>query len=818
MKVRYLLILLSTALVLFPALFIGAWTYNQSISTQFEEVAERHLLMAENLGNALERYFLDTRSIFEGVSDNLIHGINNESSNKMLASMNFIDIALVDEASAKILQCVATDKSKTPKTMNLNIMNRARDIAVEGETKFSSVMAAPNGTNIILLVRKDGDKLTIAKLKTDYFVHMGKSVQFGEKGHAAIVDNVGNLVFHPLPEWTRIRKNIAKLPPVQRMLNKESGIQKFYSPALKGEMIAGFHPIEGPGWGVMIPQPVSELYAKSMVTLKSSLTIVIASFAFAILLAIWISIRSTEPLLRLIDAKQNMGNPDKASILQLPKNWSVPKEIKQLFSSHNEMIQRLHSKHSETLRMAYSDMVTGLPTRAAFNKLVENEIENLNSNKKSHLLVFLDLDDFKAINDTMGHEIGDTVLSIVAKQIADAITSYTDLTTITCPLDEDGNPITQLNGRAVISRMGGDEFIAFIPWEEDRRAIKDFLQSINISISSPFIVSEKELSIKSSIGSSTFGRDGKTIQELTKKADIAMYWAKQSGKNCYRVYDASVGDQTPAELQRDVANAIRNNEMELFYQPKIAIAAGESNSVEAVVRWFHPEKGMISPGLFIPAIDDSETADLLGEWVVRTACNQIKKWNQTGRNVSISVNIANHHLVSQNFLPNLLKIVDEIDIDPAYLEIEMTEETAMTAHKRAKSVIGALKESGFTVSLDDYGKGYSNLARLAALEIDVIKLDMSLIHGITEDPRRAIIVASALDMARNLNCKTVAEGIETQEQAEFMARMGCDYLQGFLFAKPMAVEDLDAWFIQRSSDPAPLITKSNMDNVLKLTG
>ncbi len=822
MKIRNALITLSAVLVLFPALIIGTWTYNQSIESQFDQVRERHLLLAKNLGGALERYYLDTKLIFEGIAQNLINGLDHESATPMLSNMGFHDIALVETATAKIIYCLAAYKGPTPEKMNLRMMKVARHLAVEGKTVYSPVMAAPDGTNVILLIRKFGDKLVIGKLRTDYFVAMGKNISFGEKGHAAIVDQAGNVLAHPMDDWITKRKNISKVSAVKRMMNRETGIEKFYSPALKGDMIAGFTHVPGVGWGVMIPQPVSELYAKSSNIIESYLLIVALSFAFAILLAVWFSFRSTKPLATLISAKQSVQNPEQQKTLIVPDNITVPTEIKQLFVTHNDMIDRLHAKHSDVLRMAYSDMVTGLPSREAFNQLVENE---LNAGKQSaglkepdYLLVFLDLDDFKAINDTMGHEVGDTVLSIISKQIADAIANYTDLDVITCPLNKSGNPIQKLNGRAVISRIGGDEFVAFIPWEEGEAGVKDFLQSLNISISSPFIVSDRELSIKSSVGSSLFSRDGSNIRELTKKADIAMYWAKQSGKNCYRLYDESVGDQTPAELQRDVANAIRNNEMVLHYQPKIDIAAGEANSVEAVVRWLHPEKGMISPGLFIPAIDDSETADLLGEWVIRTACEQIREWNIAGRNITISVNIANHHLVSNNFLPNLLRIVDEIGIEPAYLEIEMTEETAMTAHKRAKSVIKALNENGFTVSLDDYGKGYSNLARLAALEIDIIKLDMSLINGITEDPRRAIIVASALDMARNLNCKTVAEGIETQEQATFISRMGCDYLQGYLFAKPMPVDELNTWFLKRLAANNSPRQSQHYDNVVQLAG
>jgi predicted signal transduction protein with EAL and GGDEF domain len=808
MKIRQLFLLLSAAFMLFPALTIGVWTYRQSVVDEFDDVKERHLLLAKNLSDTLGRYALNTKLIFEDVVENLSNGIANETSKEILKKLDFIEIAIVELNSGNILNCLSSnksleaDRSPSPPTANRIVLNTARKWAIEGKTTFSPVISTGTNEYFILLIRKFGNKIAIGKLKTDYFNSLGDSISFGKKGHAIIVDNLGNVLSHPRKQWVKKQKNLAKIGPVAKMLDRKTGIQSFHAPVLNAEVIAGYSYVDSTGWGVMVLQPVSELYAKSMSTWKSYLITVSISFVLAMTLATWVSMRSTKPLLKLIAANRVFDNPGEQKLLVLPKNWGVPTEIKQLYQTHNEMVTKLRADHWDTLRMAYSDIITGLPSREAFNKIVEYEFGKAQVESESYLLVFLDFDDFKVVNDTMGHETGDLVLAKVSQQIAIAIGVQTGLQIITGPLDEKGNPIQKLNGRAILSRIGGDEFVALIPWNRNDGRIEAFLRAFSYSISTPFMIGDKELVTSASIGAALYRRDGINIRDLTKKADIAMYYAKKAGKGNFCLYDKTIGEQTPAEIQHEVAAAIRNNEMVLYYQPKINLTNGEANSVEAVTRWMHPQKGLIPPNQFIPVINNTIIADLLGEWVIRQACNQIRIWQKSGNNITVSVNIANHHLVSQNFMPNLLRIVDEIGVSPKHLEIEMTEETAMTAHKRAKHVIHALKESGFTVSLDDYGKGYSNLARLADLEIDVIKLDQSLISGITEDPRKAIIVASALDMARNLNCKTVAEGIETQEQASFISRMGCDYLQGFLYAKPMPVQELEGWLIEYTQKAA----------------
>ena len=824
MKIRYLLLMLTTTLVLIPALSIGAWTYNQAIKTRHQNIYQHHQFLVANLGSTLAKYYQDTKLIFENISKNLvINHVSNidtdEASRQLISGLDFLDISLVHEKSAKIINHISGENLTAPATpptyAGLDIMRIARNIAIEGQVEFSALISTRDANNIILIVGKYNNLLTIAKLKMNNFIALANSANVGKSNHVTIIDNQGNILAHPDEYWKNSRRNISILAPVTQILKGKSGIVHYYSDELKDDVISGFTYVKGPGWGVLINQPASVFNAILAGTWKSYIITTVLSLVFAMVLALWVSIRSTRPLLKLISANRNTTNPDYQNFLELEDSWTVPAEIRQLYSARNEMVNRLRTKAVDTLRMAYSDMVTGLPTRQAFNRLVDNEFKNTNPPDSSYLLVFLDLDEFKSINDTMGHETGDTVLSIVSKQLADTIENYTKTDVITCPLDNHENLIEKLEGRAVISRIGGDEYVALIPWTKSEEDIEEFLHFLKTSISSPFLLGTKEITTSVSIGAALYGRDGRTIRELTKKADIAMYWAKNSGKNCYSLFDSKIRNQTPSEIQIDISNAINNEEMVLYYQPKINSLTGESNSVEALVRWIHPEKGIISPGMFIPAIDNTKFADLLGEWVINAACVQIDKWLKSGRDITVSVNIANHHLVSQNFLPNLLKIIHKVGIDPSYIEIEMTEQTAMTDHERAKDAICALKENGFSVSLDDYGKGYSNLARLAALDIDVIKLDMSLINGITEDPRRAIIVASALDMARNLNCKTVAEGIATKEQANCVSKMGCDYFQGFLFARPMPADELEAWFLRQSVNPSLNLRLQSPENNIR---
>ncbi len=805
LRIRYSLILLCSALALIPTLLFGVWAHNQAIESEFKEVRERNLLIAKNLSRALEQHHLDTIAVFESFAYNLANGSELQNVETTLANLDLGSIVVVEAATGRVVRCVAAEKTTPPEFIDQGMFELASSMASPDKTVLSPVTVDGNGTNVIYMVRAYGDTIAVGTLRTSYIVDIARSIAFGKQGHAVVVDQRGNVLAHPLPEWTVARKNISRVPAVQRMLKRETGIEQFYSPALEGDMIAGFTHVADAGWGVMVPQPISEVYANADESRRSAVVILGGGLFFALLLAAAFSIQLSRPIEALIRSYNEIRNTAERKPLTEPTGSFVPMEIAQLYRSYNSMVGNISKNQADIVRLAYSDQVTGLPSREAFAELAQAQLaQPPEPGQLGCAVLFIDLDDFKGVNDTMGHEIGDMVLKVQAGQIAAVIRERTGTDVLVSPIEEDGELVSALDGRSILSRVGGDEFMALVCGIADEQNLAELLEAINYRLSRAITIHDTQLSVGSSIGASLYGRDGTTLQDLTKKADIAMYWAKRAGKNCYRLFDSGQSNQTPSEIQAAVAQAIENDEMRLHYQPKVDAMTGEVHSVEALVRWISPHKGMIPPSQFIPVIDDTMIADQLGEWVLRNAAEQVRAWQGKGIDLPVSVNIASHHLVAEQFLPCVLDAIDRAGIGPQMIEIEITEETATNAHERALAVTRALKESGFAVSLDDYGRGYSNLTRLAALHVDTIKIDSTLTRMLGEDPRARIIVDSTIQMARGLNCAIVAEGVENATQAYILKDMGAELLQGYLFAKPMPPEDLEKWLTERAVSPTKL--------------
>jgi EAL domain-containing protein (putative c-di-GMP-specific phosphodiesterase class I) len=281
------------------------------------------------------------------------------------------------------------------------------------------------------------------------------------------------------------------------------------------------------------------------------------------------------------------------------------------------------------------------------------------------------------------------------------------------------------------------------------------------------------------------------------RADAALYHAKARGKGQFCFYDPANGVRSIAEIRREIAGAIANDEMVLHYQPKVDCKTGNVNSVEALVRWQHPVLGLKGPIAFIPQIEDSEEICALGEWVLKRAADDLALWQAGGRDLTIAVNIGARHLVSPGFPERALEIVTSAGVDPSQIELEITEEIAMQQEDHTRNVIDTLKAHGFRVALDDYGRGYSNLSRLAEVKVDVIKIDRSLILNVESHERTRKIVAATIAMAEALDCRVVAEGIEEAGHAALLRKLGCHELQGYFFARPMAREDLTVWLLAR---------------------
>jgi diguanylate cyclase (GGDEF)-like protein/PAS domain S-box-containing protein len=428
--------------------------------------------------------------------------------------------------------------------------------------------------------------------------------------------------------------------------------------------------------------------------------------------------------------------------------------------------------------MAYHDQLTDLPNRYLLREKLNEAIKNSSNHNQKFALLFLDLDRFKAINDTMGHEIGDKVLVETAERLKACV-----------------------NQKDIISRYGGDEFSILLPNSDEQRAV-EVAQQIITRLSEPYLLYHHEFVVTPSIGITVFPDHGENFGTLIKNADLAMYHAKSLGKNNFQFFTDELNKKAQHELdlEADIRKAIEQCQFELFYQPQFNIRTNQLCGAEALMRWIHPEKGIIPPVAFIPLAEETGLIIPMGEWAIRTACKENKKWQTAGYPpITVSVNIS----AKQFFHSNLVEIVQsallEAELEPKYLELEITESITMNVEHSISTLL-ELKKIGVKISIDDFGTGYSSLNYLKRLPIDKLKIDQSFIRECPNDVNSNTLVRTIIVMAHLLKLQVKAEGVETQDQISFLLEQGCKEAQGYFFSKPIPVLEFETKYMKKRLD------------------
>lgn len=435
-----------------------------------------------------------------------------------------------------------------------------------------------------------------------------------------------------------------------------------------------------------------------------------------------------------------------------------------------EQLNIAQKRKEELAYLATHDSLTDLPNRKYFNDFIENNIK-ICSKKGKHLVVlFLDIDNFKLINDSMGHIVGDKVLVKVAERLQSTITS-TDL----------------------LARFGGDEFTFAITNIENVASINSIAENLLKCFDDPYLLQNKEYYISSSIGVAIYPIDGVDSLTLMKNADTALYEAKARGKNNFVLATEVVQEKIDEKmmLTNSLYKALENNEFELYYQPQVCAETTKITGVEALIRWNHPTLGLILPKKFIPLAEQSGQIVLIGKWVIDTACKQIKDWNKKyGTDLKIAVNISVRQLYNEDIVKHIRNTLLETGLEPKNLELEITESMALVAQKDIMHIINALNNLGISIVIDDFGVEYSSLDYLKKVTAKKLKIDMSFIHGIENKVDEAII-KSIIVLAKNMDLVVLAEGVEKESQLEFLKKAMCDEIQGFYFFNPMPVSVLE---------------------------
>jgi diguanylate cyclase (GGDEF)-like protein/PAS domain S-box-containing protein len=436
----------------------------------------------------------------------------------------------------------------------------------------------------------------------------------------------------------------------------------------------------------------------------------------------------------------------------------------------------LVERESQLERLAKHDPLTDLPNRLYFNSRLQEEILRSNRFKHSLAVMFLDIDDFKKINDSLGHDTGDILLKEVAQRIGES-----------------------LRNTDIVSRLGGDEFTILLPELNLIEGAGIAAGKIIESVSKPYYIKDFELYVTISIGIAIYPDDGQDADTIVKNADTAMYDVKSKDKNSYQYYDSMMNKVTMERitLETDLRKAVENREFILYYQPQISMKTGQIVGLEALIRWNHPVKGMVPPIKFIPLSEQTGLIIPISEWVIKTACKQNKLWQENGfPKISIAVNISTKHFKQPNLIALITEALRDTKLEPECLELEITESMVMHNVESVIDILQKFRDAGLPISVDDFGTGYSSLNYLKRLPVTKLKIDQSFVRNITSDKNDAMIVKTIIEMAHNLNLKVIAEGVETSEHAEFLRKLDCDELQGYFFSKPLPAAELaELWTV-----------------------
>ena len=448
----------------------------------------------------------------------------------------------------------------------------------------------------------------------------------------------------------------------------------------------------------------------------------------------------------------------------------------------------LQRANEELQRIALLDPLTKLPNRVLLEDRIEQAITQAERSKLNCAVIFVDLDRFKSINDTLGHMVGDELLRAVGARLQ-----------------------TLVRAEDTVSRLGGDEFVILLREVINAADAVEVGNKMLAELRQPFRAHEKELFITPSIGISMCPLNGHTAQMLITQADAAMYNAKQEGRNNCRLFASEMSTFFPERLmmENDLRHAVARREFELYYQPKVDVGTGQVVGMEALLRWRHPEKGLVTPDEFIPLAEDTGLIVPIGRWVIEQACAQNKAWQRAGMpHLRMAVNISAVQFKQKDLLDTIKYALETSGLSPDFFEVELTETAVMQNASQAIVTLEKLSEMGVNVSIDDFGTGYSSLSYLKRFPIDKLKIDRSFIRDISSDRDDAAIVRATIALAHNLKLRVVAEGVETEDQLQFLRALGCDEYQGYYKSKPVPANDFarqmraEIWSAHRQLRPS----------------
>ena len=910
-SLRTILLVSFTLISAIPVFILAGWVQQTALQNEYDAVYEKHLIIAKNLTGSLNRYVSDLKSGIRIAGTSAENGRKPTEVHRFLSELDVSQVWVLKDSTTELYMDFSGKDNFSNFPTSVNQYFNENKSVIEADVSgvyVSGVMAGSQGKPVFAAFRKlENGSYLVGILKTDYVVAVQQAISFGKLGHAAIVDQHGKVLAHPLPKWVAAMKDISFIPPVVKMMAGETGVTVFYTPAMQADMIAGHTSVKETGWGVMIPQPVSELEENAAVLKIISLTIAAAGILVAAFVSWWVASFITRPLGDVASYSESVASgslrkysPKKRSFIptELKKlllsvenmvdslmtktadlevtssrlseaqkiaklgNWEI-REYEQAmwcsdeifsilgfektvcqagcrqeektqtyldfiskFSESDRMLleQKLQSatsvgssftiehcmeregvnplylKHyvivkqasnsdeklivgtlqdisagkeyeKNLIRQAHFDSLTGLPNRNLCVERLTQAMDEAKGKGASVSLLIIGLDHFKDVNNTMGHLAGDILLCSAADRFQ-----------------------SLLRDNDTLARLGSDEFAVIVGDVQDSDVVPAVTHRIIESFRKPFDIGDGEVFIGASVGISSFPKDDESALGLLQKSDTALHASKVECRGTATIFESEMDALVLSRmsLRSDLSTALENNEFHLVFQPIVDSSNGKIVSSEALLRWTHPEGGIIPPDIFIPIAEDTGYIGDIGLWVLENAVQQLSECRMKGHTkMKISVNLSVKQLQMGLTPENVLEILRKHDVPADKLTLEMTESMLVDDVESIKRWMLDLREEGVQFSIDDFGTGYSSLSYLLSLPVSTIKIDRCFVSNMLNGSKDETLVSAIIALSQKLGFVVVAEGVEEESELSKLLEFECEYIQGYFFSKPLLPHDFD---------------------------
>lgn len=815
-KLKNVLLVMFACAAILPLAAFWFWTAQTTAISTSNNVEEKHLVQARLLKASLAKYRNDfSEAILAELSENDVMGARTVSG--LQKGFGLRTICMVD-ADYRLKTIAASFGFSCAPSIDDAATRAQLDQARRNVVDFLPVKKAMDGQSEIPVVTRVGDRVLYITVSTQIFTHLGSSVAFGDSAHALITDQVGGLLYHPDPDVLTSQAMFKPFEQQDRMIRIERDGVVEYMDTSGQAMIAGYALVDSPRWIVYITQPYEAVTALARANRNGAVLIAIACLSIVLLFVIVFVRDLSRPIEQVIDVANDIDHEGDLRQVVVSQGWRTPQEVRELQVHFNTMVAKLGISVGKVKRIAYTDLVTDGLNRQAFTRKTEIAIDAAVKNDLSMVYLFADLDDFKGVNDTYGHEAGDIYLRTIHMRMARSLAKLiNEHTTITALEPELRASLLQEDGETpIVSRIGGDEFAAFFPFEGPDSILIAALEEFQASISSPIRLGSEKVGVGTSIGAARMPKKGMSQMDLSKDADGAMYMAKKGGKNRVVVFEASHDGQIDGITYDDVVQAFDNGEFVLAYQPRLRLFDCVVMGTEVSLQWQHPTLGRIGADIYMPNIVGTDMVVKLGEWLLLSLCRDMRASELLQSSKIIAVRVPSRLLMNKDFVQNFERVIDEHGLSKSQFELEISGDATGRQSNTLTKNMKALRVAGFALAVKDFGKAASNILELGAIDIQTLVIDRSLVSRITTNFRDRIIVESLIAMAHRLGVQTIVDGIETERELKIVHGIGCQGLQGKLFADPMRLGDLEAWMNAQSTESLNAALSPEAEDIMAL--